>query len=116
MHAAIAYLKHWLAGIHARYGVNPVIFAAIYFACVGPFYFSMYKVLSGIKKKRPGQIRNFGLVLGITIIAPFAYVALFGKNLPFWFWIVVVAFVGYSVFSIVQRIRSAKKASVSQKT
>lgn len=102
------YLKSWFAQIHHDYGVNPVIFAIIYFAGVVPFWLSIYKIISGLKNKRFNQVRTFGIILGIVIIAPFSYVALFGHNLPFWFWIVAFLVIGYSVYSVLKKIRTAK--------
>jgi len=99
-----AYLQNWLAQIRANYGVNPEIFAVIYFAGVIPFWLSIYKIIAGFKKKNVAQVRVFGIILGIIIIAPFTYVALFGHNLPFWFWIIATVVIGYSTYSVIRRI------------
>jgi len=104
----IEYLKNWLNGIQQNYGVNPTIFAIIYFANVIPFWFSIYKIIAGIKNRNLNQVRTFGIILGIIIILPFTYVALFGHNLPFWFWIVAACVIGYSTYSTIRRIKSAK--------
>jgi hypothetical protein len=102
------YLQNWLAAVKARHGVNPEIFALIYFGGVIPFWLSIYKIVAGIKKKNITQIRTYSIILGIIIIAPFTYVALFGHNLPFWFWIVAVCVIGYSGYSVIRRIQSAR--------
>jgi hypothetical protein len=103
------YLKNWLADIHRNYGVNPVIFAIIYFAGVIPFWLSIYKIIAGLKNKKFGQVRTFSIVLGIIIIAPFTYVAIFGHNLPLWFWIVAAIVISYSIYSIIRKIKSARR-------
>ncbi len=102
------YLKDWLARIHHDYGVNPIIFAIIYFAGIVPFWFSIYKIIGGLKKKKFAEVRTFGIILGIIIILPFSYVAIFGHNLPFWFWIVASGIIGYSIYSVVNKIRTTK--------
>ncbi|MBA7535362.1 hypothetical protein ES705_27615 [subsurface metagenome] len=104
----IEYLKTWLNGIQQNYGVNPIIFAIIYFASIIPFWFSIYKIIAGLKNRNLNQVRTFGIILGIIIILPFTYVALFGHNLPFWFWIVAACVIGYSTYSTIRRIKSAK--------
>ena len=104
----LEYLKTWLAGIHERHGVNPIIFAVIYFTSVIPFWLSIYKIVAGLKKKNYTQVKTFCIILGIIIIAPFTYVALFGHDLPFWFWIIAICIVGYSVYSVIRRIKAAK--------
>jgi len=98
----------WLVDIHTNYGVNPIIFAVIYFVGVVPFWFSIYKIIAGLKNKNLNQVRTFGITLGIIIILPFIYVALFGHNLPFWFWIIAACVIGYSIYSTIRRIKSAK--------
>jgi len=104
----IDYLRRWLIEIEANYGVNPVIFAIIYFAGVIPFWFSVYKVITGLKRSNFNQVRAFSIILGIIMILPFTYVAIFGNNLPFWFWIVAACIIAYSVYSIIRRVRSVK--------
>jgi len=102
------YLKTWLITIQTRHSVNPIIFAVIYFTSVIPFWFSIYKIITGIKRKDFTQVRSFSIILGIIIIAPFTYVAIFGHNLPFWFWIVAICIIGYSTYSVIRRIKAAK--------
>ena len=104
----VAYLKNWFIQIQTNYGVNPIVFAVIYFISVVPFWFSIYRIIAGIKNKNFSQVKIFSIILGIIIIAPFTYVALFGHNLPFWFWIVVACIIGYSIYSVIQRIKSAR--------
>lgn len=98
-------LPAWLAGIRKTYGVNPLIFGGLYLAGVFPFWFSIYKILAGLKNKDFRQVRVFGLILGIAIILPFLYVAVFGRNLPFWFWIVCGVIIIPSVHSVLHRLR-----------
>ena len=43
------------------------------------------------------------------MILPFTYVALFGHNLPFWFWIIAACVIGYGAYSAIRRIRSASR-------
>jgi len=103
-----SYLQNWLANIKATHGVNPEIFAIIYFAGVIPFWLSIYKIIAGIKKGSTAQVRTFGLILGVIILAPFTYVAVFGRNLPFWFWIVAFMVISYSTLSVIRRVKSAR--------
>jgi hypothetical protein len=101
------YLQNWLTQVKANYGVNPEIFAIIYFAGVIPFWLSLYKIIAGLRSRKLAQVRTFSILLGVIILAPFTYVALFGHNLPFWFWILAVLVIGYSTYSVVRRVRSS---------
>jgi hypothetical protein len=105
----LSYLQNWLAQVKATHGVNPEIFALIYFGGVIPFWLSIYKIIAGIRKKNIAQVRTFSIILGIIILAPFTYVAIFGRNLPFWFWIVAALVITYSTYSVIRRIRAVKE-------
>ena len=37
--------------------------------------------------------------------APFVYVLLFGRNLPWWIYVVIGLLIGQGVFSLVRRLR-----------
>ncbi len=100
-------MRSWFVDIEAHYGVDPIIFAVIYFAGVIPFWLSIYKIITGLKYKDFSQVRVFSIVLGIIIILPFSYVALFGHNLPLWFWIVAVCIIGCSIYSVIRKVHSA---------
>uniref|UniRef100_A0A7C4XNJ4 Uncharacterized protein n=1 Tax=candidate division WOR-3 bacterium TaxID=2052148 RepID=A0A7C4XNJ4_UNCW3 len=99
------YLKGWFSGIQKNYGVNPLIFVIIYFAGAPFFWFSIYKIIEGLRKKKLLQVRTFGLILGLTTIAPFVYVALFGHNVPLWFWIFAGVIVLYTAFSVFKKTK-----------
>lgn len=97
-------LAAWLAGVRKTYNVNPLIFGGLYLAGVMPFWFSIYKIIAGLKNKNFRQVRIFGLILGNAIILPFLYVVIFGRNLPYWFWIVCGAIILFSLYSVRRRL------------
>lgn len=101
----LSYLKNWFVKIHQEYGVNPVIFAIIYFGTAPFFWFSIYKIIAGLKNKNIFQVRVFAIILGITIIAPFVYVAFFGHNVPAWFWIFAGIIILYAIFNVRRQLK-----------
>ncbi|HEX7320218.1 MAG TPA: hypothetical protein VF399_07675 [bacterium] len=103
------YIRSWLAGVQTKYNVNPLVFGAIYLISVPFFWISIYKIIAGLKNKKLSQVRTFAVILGFAIIAPFFYVAAFGRNLPVWFWAFTVVIIGYSVYSTLFRLRAGKK-------
>jgi hypothetical protein len=107
----IEYVRNWLAQIEQSYSVNPLIFGAIYCIGVIPFWLSLYKIAQGLKTRNFKQVQVFGVVLGIVICAPFTYVAIWGRNLPIWFWIVAGIVIAYSVYSTVRKIRKTSSTS-----
>ena len=105
----IDYINNWLAHVRNNYGINPLIFGAIYCTSVIPFWFSIYKIIAGLKNAKLNQVKTFSIILGILMILPFTYVALFGHNLPFWFWIIAACVIGYGAYSAIRRIKSASR-------
>ncbi len=103
------YLKNWLSQIQKNYGVNPVIFAIIYFGCAPIFWFSIYKIIAGLKNRKVAQVRVFGIILATTIVAPFVYVAIFGHNLPYWFWLFVGIIILYATYNVWLKLRNSRK-------
>lgn len=105
----LEYVQSWLRQIESNHGVNPIIFAIIYCAGVIPFWFSIYKILTAIKSRNRRRAATFVFVLAVVIIAPFSYVAVFGHNLPTWFWGVAAIIILYSAYSVLTRIRQHRR-------
>src|SRR4030043_2276215 len=106
------FIRDWLTTIQQNHGVNPLIFGGLYILCAIPFWFSIYKIIAGIKNKRPRQVMIFGLILAIAIVTPYGYVAIFGHNLPVWFWMLIAVIIVYSTWSILRKIKKGKNQSV----
>jgi len=105
----IDYINNWLAHVRNNYGVNPLIFGAIYCAGIIPFWLSVYKIAAGLGRKNFKQVKIFAIVLAIVIIAPFTYVAVWGHNLPFWFWIIAGILIAYSIYSVFRKLRVSRR-------
>lgn len=95
----------WIKNIKVTYNVNPWIFAIVYAVCVPPFWFSVFKLIDDLRNGRTNNILKWLFILVFTLIAPFLYIAFFGRNLPGWFWIAVAAFIALSVLSMIKKIR-----------
>lgn len=100
-------LAAWLADVRTSYHVNPLIFGALYLIGVGPFWFSIYKIVAGLKRRDFRQVRIYGLVLAVAIVLPFAYVAVFGRNLPLWFWGVAGLIILSSLYSVYRKLKKS---------
>ena len=105
----IDHINNWLTQVKHNYGVNPLIFAAIYCAGIIPFWFSVYKIAAGLRRKNFKQVKIFAVVLAIVIIAPFTYVAVWGHNLPFGVWLIAVALIAYSTYSIFRKLKVTRR-------
>ena len=72
----------------AHYGVNPVVFALLYFAHHPLFWGTMAWLTARVRAKKP--------VVGVILLGiffwfmPYTYVFVFGRGLPQWIYIVAI--------------------------
>jgi hypothetical protein len=95
------------------YGVNPVIFLAIYLGCAPVFYYSLYRTLRALAGKQGRQVMLWSAIFLCSNIAPFVYVLLFGRNIPWWVYAVIAVLVGQGMLSLVIRFRKGRAGGVS---
>ncbi|MDI6642191.1 MAG: hypothetical protein QME68_07785 [Elusimicrobiota bacterium] len=105
MQSIFNFLRNWLVSIEEIHNVNPMIFAILYLGGVPIFWLSIYKIVRCLKDAQTEKIIKWGLILGAVILAPFGYVAIFGRNLPGAFWMILIAVIVLSVFSVFKKIR-----------
>ena len=86
------------------YGVDPVAFIVIYLVSVPFFYFSIYRMIRALARRRQQEIIVWSAVFLASTVAPFIYVLFFGRNLPWWVYVVIALLVGQGVFSLVRRL------------
>lgn len=86
------------------YGVDPVAFIVIYLASVPFFYFSIFRMIRALARRRQQEIIVWSAVFLGATAAPFIYVLFFGHNLPWWVYVVIALLVGQGIFSLVRRL------------
>jgi hypothetical protein len=101
-----------MQGARDNYGVDPVAFIVIYFASVPFFYFSIYRMVRALAKRKQHEILVWSMVFLGATAAPFLYVLFFGRNLPWWVYLVIAVLLGQGVYSLISRLR--KKPAAEQ--
>jgi ABC-type Co2+ transport system permease subunit len=96
-----------------HYGVNPAIFLVIYLISVPFFYYSLFRMVRAVAKKRGKEVLLWSTVFLGATIAPFIYVLLFGRNLPWWVYGIIALLIGYGIFSLIRKLRDTNKADAS---
>jgi len=86
------------------YGVDPVVFIVIYLVSVPFFYFSIFRMIRALARRRQQEIIVWSAVFLGSTAAPFIYVLFFGRNLPWWVYVVIALLVGQGVFSLIRRL------------
>jgi hypothetical protein len=105
MKGIISWIEGLLQTARDDYGVNPVVFVAIYLLCVPIFYYSLFRTLRALARKAGKEVMLWSAVFLGTNVAPFLYVLLFGRNLPWWVYVVLGLLIGQGVLSLVLKLR-----------
>jgi divalent metal cation (Fe/Co/Zn/Cd) transporter len=88
-----------------NYGVNPIIFIIIYLFCVPIFYYSLFRTLRALTKKLGNEIMLWSAIFLCANIAPFLYVLLFGRNIPWWVYGIIAIVISQGVLSLIIKLR-----------
>ncbi len=100
----LASINDWFLGLGADYGVNPYIFGGIYVGAI-PFFLATMGWM--VRRKRRGQPITLQVLLaGFLAMSAYIYLLFAGKNLAWWVYALIAALVLYSIYSLVQKIRS----------
>ena len=83
-------IHNWLLNLGPEYGVDPVVFGVIYVGATPLFVLCVAWLLRNVKQRRPIV---WPVVLGtLFFISSYLYIFVAGKNIPWWAYLVVVAF------------------------
>jgi hypothetical protein len=96
------------------YHVDPVIFLAIYLAAVPVFYYSLVRTIQALAKGLGNEAMRWSVVFLCAVVAPFVYVLLFGRNLPWWVYGIIAVLVVQGVYSLVMKRRRAAPAGAKR--
>jgi hypothetical protein len=91
------------------YGVDPVIFLVIYLTCTPLWYFSLFRTLRALTVRQMNQVMLWSAVFLAATVAPFVYVMLFGRNIPWWVYAVIAVLVGQGVLTLVRKLRQGPR-------
>ena len=84
-------IQDWIFGFGDEYGVNPVVFAIVYF---GGLPFLGLSIAWLLRNRRRSQPVHFPLLsAGAFSMAAYVYVIIAGENIPIWIYGMVAALV-----------------------
>ena len=93
-----------IMALGAQYGVNPVIFAAIYIGAI-PFFILSTGI--AVKRIRAGQSAVLPIMAaGLCFISAYLYLAIVGHGIPVWVWVMLGAIIAYGAWSAVRSFRA----------
>jgi len=105
-------VQGWMRAARETYSVDPIVFVVLLVACAPFFYFSIYKLIRAIAKKSSNGIALWASVFLGSAALPYLYVLVFGRNMPWWIYIIIGLLVAQGVYTLVKKLRAKPAASV----
>ncbi|MBA3682636.1 MAG: hypothetical protein H0W73_15965 [Bacteroidetes bacterium] len=96
-------IKNYYTTIGLKYHVDPVIFVAIHVVATPLFIAAVAWIVHNHKKKRSIFIPS--LVAAFVFNAANIYLIIFGKNIPYWIYLIIAVTTIISSYFSIQRIR-----------
>jgi hypothetical protein len=96
-------LGPWLQATRVNYSVDPVLFFVLMTACAPVFYYSIYRMVRAIAARQKAKVNLWSMVFLISTVLPYVYVLFFGRNLPWWVYLIVAVLMAQSGYAIVMR-------------
>ncbi|NND71210.1 MAG: hypothetical protein HKN43_06495 [Rhodothermales bacterium] len=96
-------VKEWFLSLGAQYGVNPLIFGAIYVGAIPFFTASIAWLVRNRRQKK--SIALPVLSASFCFVSAYLYLIVAGKNIPSWVYVFIAVMIGYGVYSTIKKIR-----------
>ena len=98
----VSRLHDWFLGLGSQYGVDPVVFGAIY---VGAIPFFLLAIAWLVRRLRAGRsIVVPVLCAGFCFVSAYLYLAMVGHDIPVWVWVALGLLVAYGAVSTVRDV------------
>jgi fatty acid desaturase len=92
------------------YHVDPVVFLLIYLAAAPLFWYSLVRTVRAVAVGTRNDALRWATIFLCAVVAPFVYVLLFGRNLPWWVYGIIAVLVGQGTYSLAVKLRRTKAA------
>lgn len=97
-------IREWFLGLGADYGVDPLIFGAIYVGAIPFFALSVGWVVRNLRAGR--SIVVPALAASFCFVSAYLYVLVAGRDIPWWVYGVLAAMVAAGAWSTVRKVRA----------
>ena len=93
----------------ARHGVNPLIFAGIYVGAIPFFFASVYWIVHSYRQKKSLVLPSS--LAGFFFCSAYLYLILFGRDLAWYVYAIVVTFLGVGAARAYKQVRAKMSAA-----
>jgi len=100
-------LLAWLFSLADEYGVDPVVYAAIYLGAAPLFFASLVWLVRSLRRRGPIGLPLLSSALFFSL--PTLYIFVAGRNLPPWVYAVLIGLAVLGVLLTVRRVREQLK-------
>lgn len=97
-------IQIWFLSLGENYGVNPLIFGAIYVGAIPFFSFSIGWLIRNFRKGKSVVLPAVSAMF--FFISAYIYLIFAGKNVPIWVYGVVVVLVVFGAWSTIRKVRT----------
>ncbi len=96
-------IQNWFLSLGAEYGVNPLIFGAIYVGAIPFFSISIGWLIRNYRQKKSVVLPALSAMF--FFISAYIYLIFAGKNVPVWVYGAVVLLIIIGAYSTVKKVR-----------
>lgn len=107
-------LVDWFMGLGEPYGVNPIIFGSIYVGAVPFFWLAVAWLLYNIRRKR--SVAGPVLLACACAVSAYVYLIIVGENVPLWVYGLLMAIIGYALYTTWQKMKARMKEAAGAET
>lgn len=101
-------VREWFLGLGAAYGVDPVIFGAIYVGAIPFFTLSLGLVVRNLR--RGTSPVGPALAAAFFFVSAYLYLLAVGHDIPVWVYVFVAAMLAVGAWSAVRKVRARTAA------
>lgn len=102
----------WMYSFGEQYGVNPLIFALLYFGTIPLSLLSFSFLIRNFQRKKSLFFPILGMSL--SFIGTYIYLFIVGKNIPIWVWCLIVGIMIYGSYILILKINRFKKLDTEE--
>ena len=101
--------RDWFLSLGPQYGVDPILFGAIYVGAIPFFTLSIARLVRNLRRGRSIVLPTFSA--GFFFISAYLYLVVVGRGIPAWVYAFIALLVLYGVYGTVRKIRRQLEAS-----